>query len=616
MIENNDNSEQENEIFVKSEETAVTADTTETAGASVEIRPKSRRRRPRRRKPRRDNIQQPSTENAGPDADLVITDPDVAAAQAEPSGSGKSRRRRKRSKRGKGAESGQISVEQEQPAAEPKDRSIRILINARYADEKRVAIVEGSTLSDFYMEVASREYLKGNIYKAVVSSVMPGLQAAFVDFGHKRHGFLQFHDVMPELYQSDKEVAPEGRRNVQNSLVKGQEILVQVTKDGHGAKGASLTTWISIPGRYVVMMPGQKKVGISRKIENREDRDRLKDTFNALNLPKDMGFILRTACSDSLEEELSRDLKYLMKLWDRIRSDGAKANAPALIYREQDIAMRTVRDYLNPEVVEILIDDLKTCAATRAFLKRIMPWRKVNVVQYKEKEPLFALYNLEEQIARLSQRTVMLPSKGYLVFDKTEALTAIDVNSGRSKREDNVESTALTTNLEAAREIARQLRLRDIGGLVVIDFIDMESAKNRKLVEAALTDTVSTDRANIEIAALSKFCILEMTRERLRPAYAEAISNKCPLCDGRGLVGSDEFIAISAMRELHAMAAADKGTISSIACRLPVASSNILLNTRKREIVSLEQEYDITITVIADPSVPLGRYLMDAVKQK
>jgi ribonuclease E len=467
------------------------------------------------------------------------------------------------------------------------------------------------------MEVASREYLKGNIYKAVVSSVMPGLQAVFVDFGHKRHGFLQFHDVMPELYQSEKEGGQEGRRNVQNSLVKGQEILVQVTKDGHGAKGASLTTWISIPGRYVVMMPGQKRVGISRKIENREDRDRLKETFNSLNLPKDMGFILRTACSDSLEEELSRDLKYLTKLWDRIKSDAAKAKAPALIYREQDIAMRTVRDYLNPEVVEILIDDPKTCVATKAFLKRIMPWRKVNVVQYKEKEPLFSLYNLEEQIARLSQRTVMLPSKGYLVFDKTEALTAIDINSGRSRKEDNVESTALTTNMEAAREVARQLRLRDIGGLVVIDFIDMESAKNRKLVEAAMAEAVSTDRANIEIAALSKFCMLEMSRERLRPAYSEAISNKCPMCDGRGSDGSDEFIAISAMRELHAMAAAaDKGTISAITCRLPVASSNILLNTRKREIVSLEQEYDITITVIADPSVPLGRYLMDAVKQK
>jgi ribonuclease E len=616
MIDNNDSSEQENSGAAGSEAAAET---------TSETRPKSRRRRPRRRKPRRDAVQQQATEDeaAGPEADLAVADvetgivmePPVASEEPVPPGSSKSRRRRRRPRKGRKTDAGLPAAEQETPPSEPKDRSIRILINARYAGEKRVAIVEGDTLADFYMEVASREYLKGNIYKGVISSVMPGLQAVFVDFGQKRQGFLQFHDVMPELYQPDEEGGGKAKRNVQNSLVKGQEILVQVTKDGHGAKGASLTTYVSIPGRYVVMMPGQKKVGISRKIENREDRDRLKETFNSLNLPENMGFILRTACSDSLEQELSRDLKYLTKLWDRIRADLAKAKAPALIYREQDIAMRTVRDYLNPEVVEILIDDPKTCAATKAFLKRIMPWRKVNVVQYKEKEPLFSLYNIEGQIARLAQRTVMLPSKGYLVFDKTEALTAIDVNSGRSHREDSVESTALHTNLEAAREVARQLKLRDIGGLVVIDFIDMESAKNRKLVEDTMANAVCPDRASVELAGLSKFCILEMTRERLRPAYAEAISSKCPLCEGRGVIGSDEFIAISAMRELHSVAAADKGDISGITCRLPVVSANILLNAKRNELLRLEQEYDISISVIADPAIPPGRYLLDTIKK-
>jgi len=618
MIDNSDSSESQNSSAVDNESAETTSDT----------RPKSRRRRPRRRKPRREVVHQqvqPMTKkelDAGellvvPDieAGIVIEPPVESEEEGAQTGSGKSRRRRRRPKKGRKTDTDQVSPEEETQAAEPKDRSVRILINARYADEKRVAIVEGDTLSDFYMEVASREYLKGNIYKGVISSVMPGLQAVFVDFGPKRHGFLQFHDVMPELYRSDEEEGGKGRRNVQNALVKGQEILVQVTKDGHGAKGASLTTYISIPGRYVVMMPGQKKVGISRKIENREDRDRLKETFTSLNLPKDMGFILRTACGDSLEEELSRDLKYLTKLWDRIKADASKAKAPALIYREQDIAMRTVRDYLTPEVVEILIDDPKTCTATKAFLKRIMPWRKVNVVQYKEKEPLFSLYNIEAQISRLSQRTVMLPSKGYLVFDKAEALTAIDVNSGRSRREDNVESTALNTNLEAAREVARQLRLRDIGGLVVIDFIDMESGKNRKLVEDAMANAVSSDRASVEMTVLSKFCILEMTRERLRPAYADAISNKCPLCEGMGVISSDEFTAISAMRELHSMAAAGMGDISAITCRMPVMSANILLNIKRSEIVRLEQEYDISISVIADPSVPVGRYLLDALKK-
>ena len=600
---------------------------TESAGAPgvpAAPRPKSRRRRPRSRKTSRgQQVQQPVGVESGKD-DMPESPAEITGAAADSSsdspeasesgGKSKARRRRRRPRKGKRPATEGLPSNEDQPNVETKDRTRRILINARYADEKRVAIVEGESLSDFYIEVASREHLKGNIYKGVVSSVMPGLQAVFVDFGQKKHGFLQFHDVMPELYQSKKE--EHGKRSVQDSLVKGQDIIVQVTKDEHGTKGASLTTHISIPGRYIVMMPGQSRVGISRKIENREDRDRLKETFNSLKLPKDTGFILRTACSDSLEEELSRDLKYLTKLWDKIKADALKAKAPALIYKEQDIAMRTVRDYLSSDVVEILIDDPKTCTATKAFLKRIMPWRKVNVTQYKEKEPLFSLYSVEAQIARLSQRTVMLPSKGYLVFDKAEALTAVDVNSGRSRKEDNVESTALTTNLEAAAEVARQLRLRDIGGLIVVDFIDMESGKNRKLVETMMMDAVSVDRANTEIAGLSKFCILEMTRERLRPAYAEAISRKCPLCDGKGSVGSDEFVAISAMRELHALAAADKGDISGIICKLAVASANLLINARRRELVALEQEYDIAITVHADPSLSPGQYSIDVQKQK
>ena len=276
--------------------------------------------------------------------------------------------------------------------------------------------------------------------------------------------------------------------------------------------------------------------------------------------------------------------------------------------------MRTVRDYLTPEVAEILIDDQKTFTTTKAFLRKIMPWRKVNISHYKDKKPLFALHNVEAQIAGLSHREVRLPSKGYLVFDKAEALTAIDVNSGRSRKEDNIESTALMTNLEAVEEIARQLRLRDIGGLVVIDFIDMESGRNRRHVETSMSVAVRDDKASTEIAGLSKFCILEMTRERYRLAYAEAISRKCPLCEGVGSVKSDEFVALSAVRELHALAAA--GDLKTVKCKLPVESANLLINTKKRELVALEQDYDITITVIADPSMPAGRYELEVPKHK
>jgi ribonuclease E len=595
----------------------------ETAAVTPAGRARSRRRRPRARKAKQGQPVQ-KTADAAAKAEDPIRAPEEkmtggSAAETGPgeqAGRGKSRRRRRRPRKGLRPETAPTEAGDANAGKKPKDTTRRILINARYADEKRVAIIEGDSLSDFYIETASREQLKGNIYKGIVSSVMPGLQAAFIDFGQKKHGFLQFHDIMPELYAAAKEGGREGKRNVQDSLVKGQDILVQVTKDEHGTKGASLTTYISIPGRYIVMMPGQKRVGISRKIENREDRDRLKETFSALKLPKDMGFILRTACSDSIEEELSRDLKYLTKLWVRIQTDAAKAKAPALIYKEQDIAMRTVRDYLTADVVEILIDDPKTCAATKAFLKKIMPWRKINVIQYREKEPLFSLYNVEVHIARLSQRSVMLPSKGYLIFDKTEALTSVDVNSGRSRKEDNAESTALTTNLEAVDEVARQLRLRDIGGLIAIDFIDMESGRNRKLLEISMMEALSMDKASTDVAGLSKFSILEMTRERLRPAYGETISRKCPLCDGKGSVGSDEFIALSALRELHSLAAAGKDNISGITCRLSVESANLLLNSKRRELSDLENEYGIAITVTADPSVPAGQYSMDVLKKK
>lgn len=609
----------------------------EPAEGKAVPRPKSRRRRQRFRKVKRDQADQPKPESADMGSlDVIIQEnsqslqylldnegaaavtPEVASGgdkeEAQLAGKGKGRRRRRRPRKGKRPEMAEPSDAESSADKPQRDRTKRILINARYPDEKRVAIIEGDMLVDFYVEVASREHLKGNIYKGIVSSLMPGLQAAFIDFGQKKHGFLQYREVMPELIQAIKEDDQEGKPHGQSGIVKGQEILVQVEKDEHGTKGASLTMFISIPGRYIVMMPGQKRVGISRKIECREDRDRLKETFNSLKLPKDTGFILRTACSDSLEKELGLDLKYLIKLWDRIKDDAGKAKAPMLIYKEQDLAMRTVRDYLTSDVAEILIDDAATYTATKAFLRKIMPWRKINVTHYKDKKPLFGLYNIEAQIARLSQREVRLPSKGYLVFDKAEALTAIDVNSGRSRKEDNVESTALTTNLEAADEIARQLRLRDIGGLVVIDFIDMESGKNRRLVETRIREALSSDKANTEVAGLSKFCILEMTRERIRPAYAEAISHECQLCDGRGIVNSDEFVALSAVREMHALAAG--GDVSEIVCRMSVESANILLNTRRRELVGLEKDYEIAITVEADASLSAGRYDVEVRKPK
>lgn len=486
----------------------------------------------------------------------------------------------------------------------------KILINALHAEEKRVAIVEGDTLVDFYVESSGKEHLKGNIYKGVVARVEPGLQAAFVDFGPKKHGFLQFKEIMKENFQKDPE---EGRRGrIQDVITKGQELIVQVEKDERDTKGASLTTFISLPGRYIVMMPGQDKVGVSRKIEGREDRERIKEIFNALKLPKNMGFILRTAGGDKTAEDLEHDLQYLTKLWSKIKTESKKAKAPALIYKEQDIAVRTVRDYLTSDVAEVLIDDPTAFKITKDFLKKTMPWHKINIKDYKDKKPIFSNHNIEEQISKIHERHVYLPSRGYLVIDKTEALTAIDVNSGRSRKEENVEATAFKTNMEAANEAARQLRIRDIGGLIVIDFIDMESSKNRREVERKLRDVLSTDKAHTEISGISKFGMVEMTRERLRPAYLEATNRKCEACDGTGIVKSSEMIAISAFRNIHALAA--KGGIKSITCRMPVESLNYLLNSKHAEIWDIEKDYAIKVTILADRDLA-GQFKVDTDKE-
>ncbi len=484
----------------------------------------------------------------------------------------------------------------------------RILINAVNPEEKRVAIVTGETLMDFYVETAGKEHLKGNIYKAKVARVEPGLQAAFVDFGQKKHGFLQLREIKPEFYQHKLEGGKRAR--IQDVISKGHELIVQVEKDERDTKGASLTTYISIPGRYIVMMPGQEKVGVSRKIEDREDRGRLKEIFSSLKLPKKMGFILRTAGSDKTEEDLNNDLKYLTKLWSKIQTESKKAHAPALIYKEQDFAVKTVRDYLTSDVVEVLIDDPEAFKKTKEFLKKTIPWRKINITLYKEKKPIFEKNRIEEQIAKVYERYVYLPSRGYVVIDKTEALTAIDVNSGRSRKEEHIEATALRTNLEAADEIARQLRLRDLGGLIVIDFIDMESSKNRREVEQRLRDAMSSDKAHFEMTTISKFGIIEMTRERMRPAYLESIQRKCDLCAGTGVIKSAEMVAVSALREIHVYAT--KEGVKGIICRLPVESMNYMINTWRKQISDTEKEFSVSITLIADPGLLPGQYKIES----
>lgn len=479
----------------------------------------------------------------------------------------------------------------------------KILINACYPEEKRVAIVENDNLIDFSVEMTSREYLKGNIYKGIVVRIEPGIQAAFVNFGPKKHGFLQMREVKPEFF---KKRSRGKKAKIQDALEKGQELVVQVEKDERDTKGASLTTYVSLPGRYIVMIPGRELVGISRKIESREDRGRLKEMFHGLKLPKGTGYILRTASGDTTEKELSLDLKYLTRLWAKIQRDAKRLPAPSLIYREQDIAVRTARDYLLADVSEVIVDDAGVYRSIREFLRRTTPWQKINVSYYQGSAPLFAVHGIEEKISRITDRFVKLPSRGYLVFDKTEALTAIDVNSGRSRREKDEEATAFKTNMEAAEEIARQLRLRDLGGLIVIDFIDVSSQNNKREIEKTLKAALSSDKANTEIGPMSRFGLIEMTRERLRPPYLEAINRKCTGCGGTGLVRSDDVVAIGALRDIHGRVV--EGGLQQVLCRLPMESANYLVNNKREVITSLERETGTKIVIVADAAVPAGTY--------
>ncbi len=481
----------------------------------------------------------------------------------------------------------------------------KILINAKYPEEKRVAIVEGDHLVDFYVETSAREHLRGNIYKGLITRVEPALQAVFVDFGQKKQGFLQVREIAPEYF------GPAGRekkKRIQEIFSKGQEFIVQVERDERDTKGASLTTYISLPGRYLVMMPGQDRVGISRKIDDPEERVRLKEILKTLKLPQKMGFILRTAGIEKTAEDMANDLKYLTKLWDRIQKEAKEAPAPALIYKEQDIAVRTIRDYLTSDVEEILADDQGTARKVREFLRRTLPWRKINITLYRGKRPIFDQHNIEDQISKINDRYVHLPSKGHLVFDRTEALTAIDVNSGRSRKEKNIEQTALKTNLEAADEIARQLRLRDIGGLIVIDFIDMEITKNRREVERRLKTALLADKAHADITGISRFGMLEMTRERMRTAYFESAYRKCPDCEGSGVVKTEEMVALSAFRDIHMKAS--RGGIKAITCHLPVASANLITNTKRAELAAMEKEFKVRINIISDPAMAPGQHVL------
>ncbi|HQA82404.1 MAG TPA: Rne/Rng family ribonuclease [Syntrophales bacterium] len=466
-----------------------------------------------------------------------------------------------------------------------------MLVNAVHQEQKRMATVdEHGKLLEFNIQMSAREPITGNIYKGVVLKVERGLQAAFVNYGGQRDGFLPLRDVNPALIGGETEPA-QGR----HTLKVGQEILIQVVREEIGNKGALLTGYISLPGRYLVLLPYKESSGISRKIEDEEDRKRLKELVAQVKIEENMGFIIRTAGYNRTKQELSRDYNLLSRLWQDITKTAQSVPAPALIYQESDFGVRTLRDYFTPEIEEILVDNVETFRKMRAYCKAVAPRNVRMIKNYKEKTPLFDKYNLEEQIRVIYQERVNLKSGGYIIINPTEAMITIDVNSGRASNKRNVEETAFNTNIEAAEEIARQLRLRDLGGLIVIDFIDMIDKKHQNEVEKSFKKALSLDRSRIQLSKISKFGLLELSRQKKQSTIQEISYTTCPFCNGSGVRPSLEYTALSAFRKLESQAV--KGQATEMKVSLPHEVANYLLNQKRTELCRLESNYGLTIHI-------------------
>ena len=486
----------------------------------------------------------------------------------------------------------------------------RMLINATHAEEVRVALVDGQRLYDLDIEHRTREQKKANIYKGKITRVEPSLEAAFVDFGAERHGFLPLKEISRQYFNKDiKDV--QGRINIKEVVKEGQEVIVQVDKEERGNKGAALSTFISLAGRYLVLMPNNPRAGgISRRIEG-DERQELKDALSALDIPDDMGVIVRTAGLGRSAEELQWDLNYLLKLWSSI-DEASKRPAPFLIYQESNVIIRAIRDYLRKDIGEVLIDSESTYNEAQGFVTQVMSDFQHKVKLYKDETPLFSRFQIESQIETAFQREVKLPSGGSIVIDPTEALVSIDINSSRATKGADIEETALQTNLEAADEIARQLRLRDAGGLVVIDFIDMGPARNQREVENRMRDALEADRARVQVGRISRFGLLELSRQRLRPSLGETSSIVCPRCTGQGHIRDVKSIGLSLLRLIEEEVMKER--TGEIQAQVPVPVATYLLNEKRQALRDMESRHDVRILVIPNPNMETPHFEVQRIR--
>lgn len=509
-----------------------------------------------------------------------------------------------------------------------------MLVNVSQPEECRIAILEDGVLEELYMERASQNNFAGNIYKGKVVNLEPSIQAAFVDFGVGRNGFLHISDVEPQYFRQagydpeeikeimdghvpgadvddgEEEASPRKRRHstrprfkppIQEIFKRGDEVLVQVIKEGIGSKGPTLSTYISIPGRYLVLMPALGRVGVSRKIEDEKQRRTLRQMLLELNPPKGLGFIVRTAGQDRTRRELSRDMAYLLRLWKVLVKRVKNTPAPCDIYEESDMIIRTIRDIFTDDIDAILVDEKAAYERAKEFLQFVMPKQVGRLKLYDSREPLFHKYDLERELANIQRRVVPLKSGGSIVIDPTEALVAIDVNSGSFRTDDSAEETAFQMNMLAAREIARQLRLRDLGGVIVNDFIDMRKDSHRRKVERALRDALLRDRARTKILRTSPFGLIEMTRQRIRPSLKRSVYEDCPCCQGRGLVKTGESMAIEVVRVL--MMACQQPRVSRITVRVNEKVAAYLNNRKRREVMNMEEATGVTVQILGSESL-------------
>ncbi|NTV15294.1 MAG: Rne/Rng family ribonuclease [Desulfobulbaceae bacterium] len=477
----------------------------------------------------------------------------------------------------------------------------KLLINTDEPEECRIALIENGRVEAFYVETVLHTQTKGNIYKGRIVSIEPSLQAVFIDIGEGKNGFLSFNDIHPEYFRGNEANRHWKDLDVTKALRKGDEMLVQVVKEAVGNKGASMTTFLSLPGRYLVLMPGSDSAGISRKIESESQREKLRSLIDSLELPEGVGYIVRTASKDITKTTVSEDLRYLLNHWAEIKERGQKLPSPSLIYKEQDIISRFLRDQYTPDIQEILVDNEDVLSKVQSFLERI-PGRKKTVARlHAGTQPIFNNYQVEKQIEQIFQASVNLPSGGSIVITPTEALVAIDVNSGRTSKDKNFEESIFLANMEAAEEMARQLRLRDLGGLIVVDFIDMREAKHVREVEKKVKLSMKPDRAKVDISRISKFGLMQISRQKLASPVQRGTYHICEHCQGRGMVRSLETLVLVYLRRIQTVVV--RREVKRIECRLPLAVAQYLLNKKRAELAELEGRYEVAINIVGESAM-------------